>query len=337
MDVTVSLDEGYNLQTDLYTKPTDSHNYLNYKNAHPRHCRNGIPYSQFLRLKRICSKEQTFNHQCREMSKNFLKEDYLAGVIRKAFAKVFHTDQQPLLNPVMIEDDTNQDEEERTFLITTFHPNFRVCNQKVQQNWDLLDKSGSTRPLLKLKLIKGSRRAKNLRDILVRARLPRYTPKPASKPTGINNQHTNSCKKTCCQYSAMLDKTGRIKSVVTKKEYNTQSQASCPSNNIVYCLCCLVCGKHYVGQTKRPLFERLREHVRNINQDNDIHIVGRHLNEPGHEGIKSLNVRVLNFAKGHPDSKSSLCMRLDLESKWIKRLRSLVPTGLNFMKYIELK
>ena len=35
LDVTVSLDEGYNLQTDLYTKPTDSHNYPNYKSAHP--------------------------------------------------------------------------------------------------------------------------------------------------------------------------------------------------------------------------------------------------------------------------------------------------------------
>ena len=34
LDVTVSLDEQHNLQTDLYTKPTDSHNYLNYNSAH---------------------------------------------------------------------------------------------------------------------------------------------------------------------------------------------------------------------------------------------------------------------------------------------------------------
>ena len=43
LDVTVSLDAHYNLQTDLYSKPTDSHNYLNYRSAHPRHCRDGIP------------------------------------------------------------------------------------------------------------------------------------------------------------------------------------------------------------------------------------------------------------------------------------------------------
>ena len=92
LDVTVSINEQHQLQTDLYTKPTDSHNYLNYKSAHPRHCRDGIPYSQFLRLKRICSTQETFTHQCREMSKNFIRADYPPKVIREAFAKVYHLD-----------------------------------------------------------------------------------------------------------------------------------------------------------------------------------------------------------------------------------------------------
>ena len=51
LDVTVSIDDQHNIQTDLYTKPTDSHNYLNYKSAHPRHCRDGIPYSHTCALK----------------------------------------------------------------------------------------------------------------------------------------------------------------------------------------------------------------------------------------------------------------------------------------------
>ena len=337
LDVTVSIDADHNLQTDLYTKPTDSHNYLNYRSAHPRHCRDGIPYSQFLRLKRICSTEDAFLHQCREMSKNFIKAEYPANVIRKAFSRVFHTDRTTLLNPSVKEEDDPNEGEERTFLITTFHPNFRECDKVVQQNWDILEKSSSTRPLLNLKLIKGNRRAKNLRDILVRARLPRQISDTAKSAVRNTNTPLNVCQKQHCQYCTMLDKTGRITSIVTNKEYNTRSQISCRSNNIVYCLCCQACGKHYVGQTKRPLVERLREHVRNINQNTDIHIVGRHFNEPGHNGIRSLSVKVLNFAKGHPDSKTSLTMRLELESKWIKRLRCFVPRGLNLMKYTERK
>ena len=327
LDVTVSLDINHDLETDLYTKPTDSHNNLNYRSAHPRHCRDGIPYSQFLRLRRICSNRETFTHQCREMLKNFIRADYPPKVIRDAFHKVYHLDRMTLLNPPVIE--ANEDERtDKTFLITTFHPNFRECDQIVMRNWDLLDKSSSTRPLLKLDLFKGNRRSKNLRDILVSARLPR--PRPLSDPQMKGSSAAiNHCSKPHCQYCKILIKTGRIISIVTNKEYNTRSEVTCRSNNLIYCLCCNACGKHYVGQTKRPLVERLREHLRNINQQTDIHIVGRHFNEPDHDGSKSLTVQVLNFAKGHPDSKSSLEMRLELESMWINRLRSHVPRGLN--------
>ena len=229
LDVTVSLDKQHNIKTDLYTKPTDSHNYLKYNSAHPRHCRDGIPYSQFLRLKRICSKEETFVHQCREMSKNFIKADYPPGVIRKAFERVFRSDRNSLLNPAT-EDEKDEEKNDKTFLITTFHPNFRECDKIVERNWDLLDRSSSTRPLIKLDLIKGNRRAKNLRDILVRARLPRLTPTPRP-PSNNNITSTNRCNKTNCQYCQIIDMSGRITSVVTHKSYNTRSNVTCRSNN----------------------------------------------------------------------------------------------------------
>ena len=224
-----------------------------------------------------------------------------------------------LLNPIPKEE-TTEEEPDKTFLITTFHPNFRECDKIVERNWDLLDKSNSTRPLLKLNMIKGNRRVQNLRDILVRARLPKITP-VRDKPSKSLRQTTNYCGKPHCQYCSIIDRSGRISSIVTNKEYNTRSQVTCRSNNIVYCLICKQCGKQYVGQTKRPLVERLREHMRNINQNTDIHIVGRHFNEPDHEGIKSLSVQVVNFATGHPDSKSSLTMRLELEYMWIRETK----------------
>ena len=53
LDVTVSL-VGGNITTDLYVKPTDSHQYLHSSSCHPYHCKKGIPYSQALHLNRIC-------------------------------------------------------------------------------------------------------------------------------------------------------------------------------------------------------------------------------------------------------------------------------------------
>ena len=167
-----------------------------------------------------------------------------------------------------------------------------------------------------------------MRDILVISRLPRSFPH-TDPPIRGGSTTTNYCSKPHCQYCKILIRSGRITSVVTAKEYNTRSKVTCHSNNLINCLCCNTCGKHYVGQTKRPLVERLREHLRNINQNTDIHIVGRHFNEPGHDGSKSITVQVLNFAKEHTDSKSSLDLRLELESMWINRLRSHIPTGIN--------
>ncbi|PIK37867.1 hypothetical protein BSL78_25290 [Apostichopus japonicus] len=45
LDVTVRKEHG-SLSTDLYTKPTDTHQYLHSSSCHPRHCKSGIAYSQ---------------------------------------------------------------------------------------------------------------------------------------------------------------------------------------------------------------------------------------------------------------------------------------------------
>ena len=54
LDTVVTLSENRTLKTSLFVKPTDSAGYLHYKSAHPRHCIRGIPYGQFLRIRRIC-------------------------------------------------------------------------------------------------------------------------------------------------------------------------------------------------------------------------------------------------------------------------------------------
>ena len=51
LDVTVSLVGGKST-TDLYVKPTDSHQY---HQCHLYHCKKGIPYRQVLRIIQTCS------------------------------------------------------------------------------------------------------------------------------------------------------------------------------------------------------------------------------------------------------------------------------------------
>ena len=53
---TIVIIDGNTIHTDLYTKPTDTHQYLSPESCRPRHCTSSIPYSQSLRLRRICSR-----------------------------------------------------------------------------------------------------------------------------------------------------------------------------------------------------------------------------------------------------------------------------------------
>ena len=67
--------KGY-LTTDVYQKPTDTHNYLHYNSSHPRHCTKSIPFSQFLRLKRLISEPATLKRRLHEYIEYFVNAGY---------------------------------------------------------------------------------------------------------------------------------------------------------------------------------------------------------------------------------------------------------------------
>ena len=57
------------IETDLHTKPTDRHICM--ESCHLEHCRTTIPYSQVLRLCRICSEEINFLKMTLDLKQHF--------------------------------------------------------------------------------------------------------------------------------------------------------------------------------------------------------------------------------------------------------------------------
>lgn len=66
LNILISKSPDGEIHTDLFSKTTDANNYLHYTSAHTMSCRDGIPYGQFLRIKRICSDETMFLQRCAE-------------------------------------------------------------------------------------------------------------------------------------------------------------------------------------------------------------------------------------------------------------------------------
>jgi hypothetical protein len=61
---------------------------------------------------------------------------------------------------------------DRIFLTTTYHPHDQTLKTLIFQNWEILGKSTTTNFIHDKKLMCGYRRAKNLRDLLVQAKVP---------------------------------------------------------------------------------------------------------------------------------------------------------------------
>ena len=64
------------LTTDLHCKPTDTHQYLHWNSCHPQHCKVSIPYSQALRIRRICSQEVDFKRHAEELKGHLNRRGY---------------------------------------------------------------------------------------------------------------------------------------------------------------------------------------------------------------------------------------------------------------------
>ncbi|PIK41834.1 hypothetical protein BSL78_21315 [Apostichopus japonicus] len=119
LDVTVRKEHG-SLSTDLYTKPTDTHQYLHSSSCHPRHCKSGIAYSQALRLRRICSNNSSFIRHTDALEKHLIARGHSARRVREAIQRVRSLSRSSTL---AVKDKKGRDCDNKLPLVVTFHPN----------------------------------------------------------------------------------------------------------------------------------------------------------------------------------------------------------------------
>ena len=82
-------------------------------------------------------------------------------------------------------------------------------------------------------------------------------------------------------------------STKTGREYECKKNVTCKSNNLIYCITCKTCKKHYVGQTGDRIHKRLSGHIGSIRRKQLSEDAGRHYNLPVHHGIQDIEISVL--------------------------------------------
>ncbi len=327
LDTTVYRDNK-TLKTTLYVKPTDSHSYLAYDSCHPKHMIDGIPYSQFLRVRRICTDwEEFFKHSIR-LFMHFSLRGYPNEILMPALQKVSTMSQEEASADTHPTGSPNT--KKTLYCITTYNPQDPPIKDIIQKHWPILGRSNATRALLDCNIIYGFRRPKNLRDELVKAKLT--PPKPLSVIRGKQDRTTLCNRPNNCAHCPKLNRSGILVSHSNERIYRTKQNISCQTDNVIYCLTCNVpkCGVQYVGQTKNRIMDRFNGHLSDIRHaDKSDTTVARHMATHNIKNNPPITISILEFINAPPDSDTAQKLRNKWEKMWMARLNTYIPQGLN--------
>ena len=310
LDVTIYKDNLGNLETGLYTKPTDAHLYLHYSSYHPEHQKKSIPYSQAIRLRRICSTQTKFWEAADQLYLNLTQRGYPKRTIRAAINRAFEIDRKSLLTPKQ----TNKKQNKIIPFTITYNPNNPPINRILSSNKRILTATGELQYLTDFQLLVVNKRAKNLRQILVRTDI-----KPGLAPKG-----SNPCNKPCttCPY---MKPTNSITCWTTKEVMPLKGHYNCQTKNVIYVISCQKCGLQYIGQTGNTFNERFRAHLTDIRQQNTVKPVSRHFTTNSHS-VRDINAAILTTTTGNVN------VRLRTEEALIYKFQSRSPSGLNLIQ-----
>ena len=200
----------------------------------------------------------------------------------------------------------------------TYQPNFSKLKDTMSFLHLLLTPDQEHQKVFHKVPIIGFRRAKSLKDILVRAKVP---------PPQNNKGFCGPCKKPRCEICKHMVNTNSFKSTTTQRTYFIRPEnLKCSSENVVYLFTCKTCSKQYTGSTEdfRPRFNNYRCAHRNFLKRKKVkqESFNAHFAEVNHNGEDDWEVRLID----QTDNVEELRKR---ESFWQHELDTFQPNGLN--------
>ena len=163
LDTTVRIDSDRLIYTTLYEKPTDTHLYLHYESAHNSPCHEKGPYGQFLRIRRICSKNDDFIDNGIKMIEHYMKRGYPFNTLKNHMLRASRFTQNDVLEVRTKEPNTTP------VMTTKYNPRKPNIKGFIHDNWNIIQHSNDCANTFPDKPIIGFKRLPNLRDLLTKA------------------------------------------------------------------------------------------------------------------------------------------------------------------------
>ena len=239
LDILIKVRNGL-LHTDLHTKPTDTHNCLHYLSAHPRHCKDNIPFSQFLRVRRLCSQDEDFRARCSELTQHLRERDCPTDIITTALQRV---KQLPRAKTLQYKPRANT---HRVPFIITYNPRNPPFRHWFQELLPHLLSSTRMQQAVPEPPILGERNSGSLRNMLM----------PSALPPSTDDHQSPGCfacgKARCVVCACHLVQTTTFTSATTSDAFTIRNKLTCETSNLIYMLFCSKCPQtQYIGETNK--------------------------------------------------------------------------------------
>ena len=164
LDVNVSITDG-KIITDFYTKPTNTHQYLLHSSCHATHTKRAIPLSLALRLRRICSTEETFTLRTNELMTYLHKRGYSRCFLRQEITRAKNITRKEAL--LLKSTTVTTDKSECVPFTLTYNPTLRSISSIIRKHISILTSSHRCHNIFKSAPIVAFRRSNNLTNFLM--------------------------------------------------------------------------------------------------------------------------------------------------------------------------
>lgn len=264
-----------------------------------------------------------------QLTQHYLRREYPPELLAKHRQKTNKIDRGSLLGKKPEPTPTASTTNPRIPFVLTYNPHNPNINKIVMTAWPLLLHSQVASDLYTTPPIFAYRRCTNLRDNLMTAKI-RYPVTHAGTHGKTIRNPPMECHRHPCTICKLLDKDQTVSATSNQRYFSISkraSQATCEDGNLIYLITCTLCRKQYVGETKRTLRTRIKEHLVDIKHQRDTPVAS-HFNQRKHK-LSHVTTKVLEIFPFETNSDTGTDIRKRNEKSWIYRLRCLHPHGIN--------
>ena len=250
LDISLKI-RGEIIRTTVYSKPTDSFNYLHYDSCHPTHTKDHIAISLAKRIIRIASDIIDRETKLDELKSHLIDRGHPTKAIDFAFTKVF--------SPKM-----DQDKKNLIVFKSTYNPKHVYKKVKITKSLDRLVNNDMKKAFTNYKVMSTYRQPKSLRNLLIRSKFDSVTPVPLPRQIGTRRVGLFSCNSCVYCGDGLVHDCDTIRfGQYNQYKWRYQRCFTCNSINVIYLIKCGGCWEYYIGQTKFTK-KRLAKHKSDI-------------------------------------------------------------------------